>query len=125
MKVLASLITSLCILVSVFAEDQTQRPNIILILADDLGWTGAGCYGSSFYETPNIDQLASDGICFTAAFSAAANSAPSRASILSGQYTPKHRVLYVGPGDYQDRWMQRVGNLKRFRLIQQIGRAHV
>jgi arylsulfatase A-like enzyme len=97
------------------------RPNIILVLADDLGWTGLGCYGSTFYETPNIDQLASEGVRFTAAFSAASNCAPSRASIMSGQYTPKHRVLYVGPGTYQERWKESKGDLKRFKMIQPRG----
>jgi arylsulfatase A-like enzyme len=106
---------------SLLAADDDRRPNIVLILADDLGWRGVGCYGSTFYETPNIDRLATQGVRFTAAFSAASTCAPSRASIMSGQYTPKHRVLYVGPGDYQDRWKGRTGNLKRFRMIQPRG----
>ena len=78
-----------------------DRPNIVLVVADDLGWTGLGCYGSKSYETPNIDNLAAEGTRFTSAYSAAANCAPSRASIMSGQYTPAHGVLYVGPGDFQ------------------------
>ncbi len=60
------------------AKAADQRPNIVLVLADDLGWTGLGCYGSTFYETPNIDQLASEGTRFTAAYTAASNCAPSR-----------------------------------------------
>jgi hypothetical protein len=44
-----------------------SKPNIIFMLADDLGWTGLGCYGSPFYETPNIDRLARDGMKFTQA----------------------------------------------------------
>ena len=97
------------------------RPNIVLVLADDLGWTGLGCYGSAFYETPNIDRLASQGVRFTSAFSAASNCAPSRATIMSGQYTPKHRVLYVGPGDYQERWKSKNGDLSRFKMLQPRG----
>jgi arylsulfatase A-like enzyme len=98
-----------------------QRPNIVLVLADDLGWTGLGCYGSNFYETPNIDRLAAEGTRFTAAYSAASNCAPSRASIMSGQYTPKHRVLYVGPGTYQEKWKKSKGDLKRFKMLQPRG----
>ncbi len=101
--------------------DEPSRPNIVLVLADDLGWTGLGCYGSSFYETPNIDRLAGEGVRFTAAFSAASNCAPSRATIMSGQYTPKHRVLYVGPGTYQERWKKSKGDLKRFKMLQPRG----
>jgi arylsulfatase A-like enzyme len=107
------------------AEVVTERPNIVLVLADDLGWTGLGCYGSGFYETPNIDQLASQGVRFTAAFSAAANCAPSRASVMSGQYTPKHRVLYVGPGDYQEKWKAKKGDLSRFRMLQPRGETEL
>lgn len=103
--------------------DELSKPNIVLVLADDLGWNGAGCYGSGFYETPNIDSLALQGTRFTSAYSAAANCAPSRASIMSGQYTPKHRVMYVGPGDYQEKWKKKKGDLKRFRMIQPKGRT--
>ncbi len=103
------------------AAKPTANPNIVLILADDLGWTGLGCYGSTFYATPNIDRLAKAGVRFTSAYSAAANCAPSRASIMSGQYTPKHRVLYVGPGDYQDKAKEKTSNLKRFPMIQPRG----
>lgn len=99
------------------------KPNIVLVLADDLGWTGLGCYGSEFYETPNIDRLAADGTRFTSAYSAASTCAPSRASIMSGQYTPKHGVLYVGPGDYQKKWKRKHGDLKRFKMIQPQGRT--
>ena len=102
-----------------------EHPNIILVLADDLGWTGLGCYGSAFYETPHIDQLASEGVRFTAAYSAAANCAPSRASIMSGQYTPKHRVLYVGPGDYQEKWKATKGDSSRFRMLQPLGETEL
>lgn len=98
-----------------------ERPNIVLILADDLGWTGLGCYGSEFYETPNIDNLAAEGTRFTMAFSAASNCAPSRATIMSGQYTPKHRVLYVGSGTFQQRWKKSKGNLKAFKMLQPKG----
>ncbi len=63
-----------------------RRPNIIFILIDDMGWWDLSCYGSSFYETPNLDQLAADGVCFTNAYAACPVCSPSRASIRAGQY---------------------------------------
>ncbi|MCZ6673639.1 MAG: sulfatase [Verrucomicrobia bacterium] len=100
---------------------QGKQPNIVLILADDMGWTGLGSYGSTFYETPNIDKLAAEGLSLTSAYSAASNCAPSRASLMTGQYTPRHGVLYVGPGTYQDEWKERVGDLKAFPALQPKG----
>lgn len=70
--------------------------NILFINVDDLGWTDLGCMGSAFYETPNIDQLANEGMLFTEAYAAAANCAPSRACVFTGQYTPRHGVYTVG-----------------------------
>jgi arylsulfatase A-like enzyme len=64
----------------------TARPNFVFILMDDLGWRDLGCYGSGFYETPNLDRLASEGVCFTDAYAACPVCSPTRASILSGKY---------------------------------------
>lgn len=55
------------------------KPNILLILTDDLGWRDLSCYGSDFYETPNIDRLAKQGIRFTDAYAAATVCSPTRA----------------------------------------------
>ncbi len=63
-----------------------KRPNIIFILLDDMGWKDLRCYGSTFYETPNIDKLAQGGMTFTDAYAACPVCSPSRASILSGKY---------------------------------------
>jgi arylsulfatase A-like enzyme len=72
-----------------------QRPNIIFILIDDMGWKDLGCYGSTFYETPNIDRLAKQGMTFTDAYAACPVCSPTRASILSGKYPAN-----VGVTDY-------------------------
>lgn len=80
-----------------------SKPNIVFILADDLGWTDLGVMGSDFYETPNIDRLVSEGILFDNAYAAAANSAPSRACMMTGMYTPRHGVYTVSPPDRGDR----------------------
>jgi len=73
-----------------------EKPNLLFIYLDDYGWKDAGFMGSDFYETPNIDQLASEGMVFSDAYSAAANCAPARACLLSGQYTPRHQIFNVG-----------------------------
>ncbi len=63
-----------------------QRPNFVFILIDDLGWADLGCYGSAFYETPNIDRLAAQGMRFTDAYAACPVCSPTRASIVTGKY---------------------------------------
>jgi len=72
-----------------------KRPNIIYVLADDLGWAELGCYGNSFNETPNIDRLAAQGMLFTNACAAAPVCSPYRAALMTGQYPAR-----VGITDY-------------------------
>jgi arylsulfatase A-like enzyme len=62
------------------------KPNIVLILMDDLGWRDLSCYGSTFYETPHLDRLAGQGICFSDAYAACPVCSPTRASLLTGKY---------------------------------------
>ena len=81
---------------SAAARDSSRRPNFVFILIDDLGWTDLGVMGSKFYETPRIDRLAAEGVTFTSAYSNAPNCAPTRACLMSGQYTPRHGVYTVG-----------------------------
>lgn len=69
-----------------------KRPNIVLLLADDLGWTGLGCFGSDLYETPNLDALADRGVKFTNAYAACTVCSPTRASIMTGQYPARLRL---------------------------------
>ena len=78
-----------------FAQ-QESRPNIILINIDDQGWTDLSGNGSTFYETPNIDRLKTNGVWFQEAYAGAANSAPSRACMLTGMNTPRHGMFTVG-----------------------------
>ena len=81
------------------AQKNTQRPNIILINIDDLGWADVQYNGSKYYETPNINALHAKGISFLYAYAGAANSSPSRACLLSGMNTPRHGVYTVDPPD--------------------------
>ena len=68
------------------AEEKTKHTNIVFILVDDLGWSDIGCYGSTFYETPNVDRLASEGVRFTDAYAAGSICSPTRSSIMTGKY---------------------------------------
>ena len=68
------------------------RPNIVFILVDDLGWTDLHCFGSKFYETPNIDRLCAQGMKFTDAYSACTVCSPTRASILTGRYPARLHI---------------------------------
>ena len=85
----------------------SQRPpNIVFILIDDMGWRDVGFMGSEYYETPNIDRLAAEGMVFTNAYANGPNCAPTRASLMSGQYTPRHGIYTVAPaarGDTKNR----------------------
>ena len=101
------------ILISCNTSRKIVPPNVVMIIADDLGWSQLGCYGSSFYKTPNIDKLAKSGIKFTNAYSAASICSPTRAAIMTGKYparldltdfipgnTPKNKPLLT-PEDWQ------------------------
>lgn len=74
---------------------EATRPNIVFILADDLGWQDVGFAGSKFIDTPHLDRLAREGVIFSKAYASAPNCAPTRACLLSGQVTPRHRVFTV------------------------------
>jgi arylsulfatase A-like enzyme len=75
------------------------KPNFVFLFIDDMGYKDAGFMGSKYYETPNIDKLASQGMIFTSAYANAPNCAPSRACLMSGQYTPRHGIYTVSNPD--------------------------
>jgi len=74
------------------SEKPAGKPNIIIVLADDLGWADVGYNGNRCLETPHIDKLAREGIFFSRFYPSAANCAPSRASLMTGMYSPRHHV---------------------------------
>jgi arylsulfatase A len=80
------------------ADVPTNRPNVVLILADDLGWTDLACFGSEFYETPHLDRLAKDGMKFTQNYSACTVCSPTRAALLTGKYPARLRITDWIPG---------------------------
>ncbi|MEL6106967.1 MAG: sulfatase [Planctomycetota bacterium] len=69
-----------------YANAGSTTPNVVFVLIDDLGWRDLGCYGSEFYDTPNIDQLADQGTRFTDAYACCHVCSPSRAAVLTGKY---------------------------------------
>lgn len=74
---------------------RTARPNVVFILADDLGYSELGAYGNTFNETPNLDKLAAEGVRFTQAYAAAPVCSPYRAALMTGQYPAR-----IGITDY-------------------------
>ena len=94
----ALLLASLPALHAADTPKPASTPNILFILADDLGWTDGGCFGSTFYETPHIDRLATQGMRFTDSYSACTVCSPSRAAILTGQYPARLHLTDYIPG---------------------------
>ncbi len=98
----ASLLVSGCtdVLLSSPGRIAKKGPNIIFILADDLGWAELGCYGNGFNETPNLDKLARQGMRFTDAYAAAPVCSPFRAALMTGQYPARIGITdYLRPND--------------------------
>jgi len=81
--------------------ENRERPNIILVLIDDLGWADVGCYGNEFVETPHIDQLAKQGIRFTDCYAAGAVCSPTRCAIQSGQTPARIGITAHTPGHWR------------------------
>lgn len=79
-------------------QETAPRPNVVFVLADDLGWAELGCYGNRFNETPNLDRLAGGGMRFTQAYASAPVCSPYRASLLTGQYPARVGIVdYLRP----------------------------
>ena len=86
---------------------EAERPNVLFLLVDDLGWTDVGCFGSSFYETPAVDQLAAGGLRFTNAYAACPVCSPTRASLMTGKYPQRFGITdYISPnrGNQPEKW---------------------
>ena len=111
-----------CFALSAYAElpasttnASRPKPNIVFILADDLGWADVGCYGSKYYETPHIDRLATQGMRFTAGYAACPVCSPTRASIMTGKYPPRTGVTDYIPG-MRDAKLRSAPNAKQLAL---------
>ena len=89
---MASLATTGCSTTPLRRVAGSRSPNFILILIDDMGYADVGCFGSTFYETPNIDRLAASGLRFTQAYAACPVCSPTRASIMTGKYPARLKL---------------------------------
>jgi len=79
------------------------KPNFVFILLDDYGWMDTGCYGSSFYETPRLDRLATEGVRFTNAYASCPVCSPTRASVMTGRYPATVQLTNYIPGEAKGR----------------------
>ena len=96
MKPALTLLALLHLAITALAAD--RKPNVIFVLADDLGWAELGCYGNTFNETPHLDKLAKQGLRFTHAYAAAPVCSPYRAALLTGQHPARVGILdYLRP----------------------------
>lgn len=92
----------LLLLAVLSACNPPSKPNVVFILVDDLGWSDLGCYGSTFYDTPNLDQLAGQSIRFTNAYSASPVCSPTRAAIMTGRHPVRVGITDWIPGMQED-----------------------
>lgn len=92
---LAMVVATLTATVSVAAE---SKPNVVLIVIDDLGWADLGCYGSKFHKTSHLDRLAMEGMKFTQAYAACPVCSPTRAALLTGRYPQRMNITTWLPG---------------------------
>src|SRR6185503_12950917 len=81
-----------------YAAELPAKMNVVLVLADDFGWTDLGCFGSDLYQSPHLDRLAQDGMRFTANYSACTVCSPTRAALLTGKYPARLHITDWIPG---------------------------
>lgn len=105
MKRFSPILFSAAVLSALAATNATaapSKPNFLFILIDDLGWADLGCYGSDFYETPRIDEMARSGVRFTNAYAASPVCSPTRAAIMTGRYPSRVNVTDWIPGSKEN-----------------------
>ena len=96
MKKTLNFVITMLVFVQAFAQ---QKPNVVFIYADDLGYGDLSCYGATKISTPNLDKLASKGIRFTNAHATSATCTPSRYAVMTGQYPWRRTGTDILPGD--------------------------
>lgn len=100
-----SILATFLFLLAGAAQAAEARPNIVFFLVDDLGQQDIGCYGSTFYETPNVDRLANEGARFTDAYAACPVCSPTRASVQTGRWPQRTGVTdYIGAPMKPELW---------------------
>jgi arylsulfatase A-like enzyme len=79
-------------------QNASAKPNVVIVVIDDMGWKQLSCYGSNFYKSPNIDRLAESGVRFTSAYSSAPVCSPTRAALMTGKYPARLHLTDYIPG---------------------------
>lgn len=96
------------------AQADEKPMNVVLILIDDLGWNDVGCYGSNYYQTPNIDRLATEGMRFTDGYAACNVCSPTRAAVMTGKYPARLLLTQWLPSG---RWSRTKHKMKEARYV--------
>ncbi|MCK4745450.1 MAG: sulfatase-like hydrolase/transferase, partial [Bacteroidales bacterium] len=104
---------------------EESPPNIIFILADDLGYSQLGCYGSNFYKTPNIDKLGHEGMRFTNAYAACPVCSPTRASIMTGKYPARLHLTDFIAGNNRNNYPLSQPDWQKYLLLEEITFAEI
>lgn len=119
------LLTSACLLGAAgISGAETARPNVIVIMADDLGWQDLHCYGNELLDTPHLDRLASEGMRFTDAYAAAAVCSPTRAAMMTGQAPARMGITNHAPG-HKDGFSLEGSDLQEAETVRNLGLSYV
>ncbi len=102
------------------SHEKDQKPNVIFILADDLGWAQTGAYRGEYYHTPNIDRLAAEGVRFTDAYTAAAICSPTRASVMTGKNPARLNLTDFIPGNRRDIYPLKQPEMQQYLPLEEI-----
>ena len=119
MLILASCVGGAGMSSTCVGAETSQRPNVVYILADDLGYTDLACFGSQYYETPHLDRMAREGMRMTSAYTCGPNCQPTRAALMSGQYGVRTGIYTVGDierFDWRSRPLRPVDNVTEMPL---------
>ena len=96
-RTISTAVTATALPIALSAVEESRNPNIIYILADDLGYGDVGCYGATAVKTPNIDRLAEEGLRFTSGYCSASTCTPMRFSLLTGKYAFRQKGVGIAP----------------------------
>ncbi len=120
MKIIVIILCAIGTSISIAVSGQNIQPNIIFILADDLGYSQVGCYGTKYYQTPHIDNLANEGMRFTNAYAACSVCSPTRASIMTGKYPARLHLTNFIAGNNRDDYPLKKPDWQKFLPLEEV-----
>ena len=119
------LIFTIILIGSCSVQNKKQVPNFVFILADDLGYSQVGCYGSTYYQPPNLDKLAEQGMRFTNAYAACPVCSPTRASIMTGKYPARLHLTDFIAGNNKDTYPLSQPDWQKFLPLEEVTFAEI